>query len=425
MKFLYDLSIKIYDLLILLANWAGNEKAGSIASGRKETIDRIKRFRKDCNGDVAWFHCASLGEFEQARPVIESIKQTYSNYKIVVSFYSPSGYEVRKNSSFADLIVYLPSDTNSHATEFIAELKPTLAFFIKYEFWLNFLDAIQKASIPLFLVSGVFRKNLWFFRSGGNFMRRRLNAFTHFFLQEYTSGELLTTIGIRNWTVSGDTRFDRVQKTAQSVVQIDAIISFKQDKPLLVIGSCWKEDMHVLIPFINAFQFPLKIVIAPHEIHTDEIKQFQSLLIKKSVLYSAYTTNPETEADILFIDNIGMLSSIYAYADYAYVGGAFGSGLHNILEPAVFGPPVFFGPNIQKFKEAGWMISLGYGFSISNTGEFTTIFQKIYNDPMLKSTISTGLQNTMLQACGATEHIMNTLSGLSIMAPSQQTPTHL
>jgi 3-deoxy-D-manno-octulosonic-acid transferase len=277
------------------------------------------------------------------------------------------------------------------------------------------LDEIKKASIPFFLVSGVFRQNMFFFRNGGGFMRKRLSAFTHFFLQQYSSGELLNTIGYKNWSVSGDTRFDRVQKTAQSVVEIKEIAAFKKQIPLLVIGSAWKEDMDVLIPFINAFTEPLKIIIAPHEIHAEEIKQWQSRLVKTSTTYSVLKNTMNTDADVLFIDNIGMLASIYAYADYAYVGGAFASGLHNILEPAVFGPLVFFGTNIQKFPEAAWMISLGYAFSISNTIAFTDIFTKIYTDPILKSSIQRGLQTNMLQACGATEHIMKTISTLPLL----------
>ena len=381
-------------------------------SGRKETLSKIQALRVQWNGPVAWFHCASLGEFEQARPVIESFKQKYPEYKIAISFYSPSGYEIRKSYSEADLIVYLTSDTKNNASTFISALKPSIVFFIKYEFWLNMLDEIKKGGIPFFLVSGVFRPNMFFFRVGGGFMRKRLIAFTHFFLQQNSSGELLNTIGYKNWSVSGDTRFDRVQKTAQSIVEIKEIVSFKNQSPLLVIGSAWKEDMDILIPFINTFSEPLKIIVAPHEIHAEEIKQWQSRLVKTSTTYSVLKETMKTDVDVLFIDNIGMLASIYAYADYAYVGGAFASGLHNILEPAVFGPPVFFGTNIQKFPEASWMISLGYAFSISDTTAFTDILTKIYNDPILKSSIQQGLQSNMLQACGATEHIMKTISSL-------------
>ena len=412
MKFLYDLSIRLYDLLIFIAAHTGNKKAQLMYSGRKETISKIQAFRSQWKGPLAWFHCASLGEFEQARPVIESFRQKYPEHKIAISFYSPSGYEIRKNYAGADLIVYLTSDTKSNASTFLSALKPSIVFFIKYEFWLNMLDEIKKDGIPFFLISGVFRPNMFFFRLGGGFMRKRLKAFTHFFLQQHSSGELLNTIGYKNWSVSGDTRFDRVQKTAQSVIEIKEIAAFKNQSPLLVIGSAWKEDMDVLIPFINTFSEPLKIIIAPHEIHTDEIKQWQSQLAKTSTTYSVLKMTPETDVDVLFIDNIGMLASIYAYADYAYVGGAFASGLHNILEPAVFGPPVFFGTNIQKFPEAAWMISLGYAYSISNTNTFTDIFTKIYGDPVLKSSIQKGLQSNMLQACGATEHIMKTISTL-------------
>jgi len=378
MKLLYDISIQIYDLLIFIAGLFGNKKAQLIYKGRKHTHSKITEFRNTYKGKIAWFHCASLGEFEQARPLIEAFRIKYTEYKVALSFYSPSGYEIRKNYTGADLIIYLPSDTQEHAGSFIGSLNPSIIFFIKYEFWLNFLDEIKKRNIPLFLVSGIFRPSMPFFKRTGDFMRLRLKTFSHFFLQNDPSGELLNTIDVTNWSISDDTRFDRVQLTAQNKSEIKEIAEFKQDTPLLVIGSAWKEDMNTLVPFINTFSEPLKIIIAPHEIHSEEIHTFQSRITKKSDVYSSYKLNTKVSIDVLFIDNIGMLSSIYAYADYAYIGGAFKSGLHNILEPAVFGPAVFFGPKIKKFPEAAWMISLGYAFSISNTKEFSKLFRKIY-----------------------------------------------
>lgn len=410
MKFIYDLSIHVYNWLITVAKLGGNKKAALISDGRNATFSKIADFKKSATDPIALFHCASLGEFEQARPVIEAWKQQHSEYKIAVSFYSPSGYEIRKNYTQADLVVYLPSDTKKEAQAFIDKLSPSIVFIVKYEFWLNLLDAIADKKIPLFLISGVFRKKLLFFRIGGGFMRKRLHAFSHFFLQDYNSGELLTSIGFKNWSVSGDTRFDRVQQTARAAKQLAEIEIFKQQKPLLVIGSGWEADMNVLIPFINAFDKDLKIIFAPHEIHAKEINETISRITKKSILYSTFKKEQAIEADLLVIDNIGMLSSIYSYADYAYVGGAFGSGLHNILEPAVFGSPIFFGPNIQKFPEAAWLIKLGYVKSISSTETFTKEFNAIYASVELQHSIRTGLKSTMLQACGATEHIMNTLS---------------
>ena len=410
MKFVYDISIHAYNWLIRAATLFGNKKAQLIQKGRKETFSKIAAFRKTYSASCALFHCASLGEFEQARPVIETFKKQYPQYKIVVSFFSPSGYEIRKNYAEADLIIYLPADTKTDAHAFIQQLAPSVVFIVKYEFWLNLLDAIQLKSIPLFLISGRFRSNLLFFKKGGGFMRKRLKAFTHFFLQDQPSGNLLSSIGFSNWSVSGDTRFDRVQQTASKAIEIPAIAAFKNQSPLLVIGSGWDKDMAVLIPFINSFTKELKIIYAPHEIHDSEIKEIEKQLHKKSVRYSSYKENSDQPADVLIIDNIGMLSSIYSYADYAYVGGAFGSGLHNILEPAVFGAAIFFGPNHQKFPEAAWLISLGYGFSISTFEDFTNKFTAVYDSAERRSSIQTGLQSTMLQACGATNHIMTTLA---------------
>lgn len=421
MKFIYDLSIHTYNWLIWLAAFIGNKKASLIQKGRNETFSKIDAFRTSTSNPVALFHCASLGEFEQGKPLIEAFKKQYTDYKIVISFFSPSGYEIRKNYSGADLIVYLPSDTKAHAHAFIHALSPAIVFIVKYEFWLNLLDAIQLKSIPLFLISGRFRNNHFFFKKSGGFMRKRLEAFTHFFLQDNPSGELLTSIGFTNWSVSGDTRFDRVQQTASSTVRISEIENFKGDTPLLVIGSGWEKDMNVLIPFINTFEKRLKIIYAPHEIHDAEIEKLRTHIEKQSIRFSNLKENPNQVADVLIIDNIGMLASIYTYSDYAYVGGAFGSGLHNILEPAIFGSPVFFGPNHQKFPEAAWLISLGYGFSISTTEEFTKKFTSIYDSIELKNSIKTGLQSTMLQACGATSHIMQQLIHTSFPAHSNTT----
>lgn len=422
MKFIYDLSIHVYNWLIALAKLGGNKKAAFISEGRKATFEKIAAFKNSSKDAVALFHCASLGEFEQARPVIEAWKQQHPDHKIVVSFYSPSGYEVRKNYAQADLIIYLPADTKKESYAFINKLSPTIVFIVKYEFWLNLLDAIADKKIPLYLISGVFRKKLLFFRTGGGFMRKRLHAFSHFFLQDHNSGKLLTSIGFKNWSISGDTRFDRVQQTARAAKQLTEIEIFKQQKPLLVIGSGWEADMNVLIPFINSFNKDLKIIFAPHEIHSKEIEETAKKLTKKSMLYSCFNKEKSIDTDVLVIDNIGMLSSIYAYADYAYVGGAFGSGLHNILEPAVFGSPIFFGPTIKKFPEAAWLIKLGYAKSISSTETFTKEFTLIYDSPELRNSIHTGLKSTMLQACGATASIMNTLSTQYTSSTHSNTP---
>jgi len=414
MKFTYDISIQVYNWLIWLAALIGNKKAVLIQKGRNETFSKIAAFRKTVSDPVALFNCASLGEFEQGRPVMEAFRKQYPDYKIVVSFFSPSGYEIRKNYSGANLIVYLPADTKAQAHAFINTLSPSVVFIVKYEFWLNLLDAIQLKSIPLFLISGRFRKNHIFFKNSGGFMRKRLKAFTHFFLQDNTSGELLTSISFTNWSISGDTRFDRVQQTASNTIQISEVETFKGSDPLMVIGSGWEKDMHILIPFINMFAEKLKVIYAPHEIHAAEIEAIKTRIQKKSIRFSDLKENSTADADVLIIDNIGMLASIYSYADYAYVGGAFGSGLHNILEPAIFGSPIFFGPNHKKFPEAAWLISLGYAFSVSTTEEFIKKFTEIYDSAELKNSIKTGLQSTMLQACGATSHIMQQLTHTSL-----------
>ena len=383
----YNISIYLYQLAIWLVS-PFNKKAKLWIDGRRVKFNNSTTQQFN-NSKLAWFHCASLGEFEQGRPVIEKFRQTFPDHKILLTFFSPSGYEVRKNYVGADFVHYLPSDTPTNAREFIEYFNPSIAFFVKYEFWYNYLRVLHEKRIPVISFSAIFRGNQTFFHWYGGFQRNILKYFTHIFVQNKSSLELLQSIGIQNVTIGGDTRFDRVKQIADARKNLPIIETFRDGKPLLIIGSCWQEDFEVIAPFLNTFEKELKVIIAPHEIHEEEIEQWRKLLKNDSIKYSdvvnlnnkfllsnPYHPNPNT----LIIDNIGMLSSLYQYADFAWIGGAYGKGLHNILEAATFGLPIFFGnKNYKKFQEAVDLEELNGAKSIADTAEFEVEFRKLYD----------------------------------------------
>ncbi|MGV6829572.1 MAG: 3-deoxy-D-manno-octulosonic acid transferase [Flavobacteriales bacterium] len=365
--------------------------------------------------EVIWLHCASLGEFEQGVPIMKELKERYQNYKLVVSFFSPSGYEVKKNTELADVVIYLPLDTIRNAKKFIKKMAPSLVIFVKYEFWPNYLFELKKMKIPTILVSGLFRENQSFFKWYGGFMRRSLRSFNHFFVQNEASKSLLESIGFSNVTTSGDTRFDRVSQQLTQNNYLIEIENFKQKQLCLVCGSTWQDDENILLEFINTSSNELKIIIAPHNIKPLEIERFRKKIIKKSVLFSELKKDEIVNYSILIIDNVGLLSKIYSYADIAYVGGAMGTtGLHNILEPATFGVPVVIGKNYANFPEAKQLLDLGGLFSVNNAEECNQILKRLVKDQTYRNLTGKIAQNFVETQTGATLMVMEYINSLNL-----------
>ena len=348
--------------------------------GRKTVFNTLKETIRPDDKTI-WFHCASLGEYEQGVPIMEKIKELFPNYKIIVTFFSPSGFEVKKNSTLANTIIYLPIDTISNAKIFIELAHPSLAIFIKYEFWPNYLFQLKEKNIPTLLVSGLFRKDQLFFKPYGGFMRKVLNSFDHFFVQDETSKVLLNNINIKETTVSGDTRFDRVSNQLLQDNNIAFISEFKQNNLCIVCGSTWPKDEAVLIDYINKAPDDVKFIIAPHEINASKIESFRKNIQKQSSLFSKNKETNIADYKVLIIDTVGLLTKIYSLADIAYIGGGMGdTGLHNILEPATFGVPIVIGNHFVKFPEAKELKELKGLFSISNATECSKILEKLVTD---------------------------------------------
>lgn len=370
MKIIYQVAIHIFAFLIrFVAPFNHKIKLGT--EGRKGLIGKLRKsFHTLVAGrPVAWFHAASLGEFEQGRPVIEAYRLAYPNHFIILTFFSPSGYEIRKNYTGADYICYLPIDTPANARAFVSIVNPRVAFFIKYEFWFNYLRELQKNGSYILSFSSIFRPNQIFFKSYGGFFREMLGYFDHLFVQNQASVSLLTNAGIAACSIAGDTRFDRVRSIASSARELPEIARFKAGSMCLVAGSVWDADMQALIPALNALKSNLKAIIAPHEIKAEEIAGWRSKLNGRSILYSEVAAGQSPEGfDYLIINNIGMLSSLYRYGNMAYIGGSFGAGLHNILEAATFGLPIVFGnKSYHRFQEAVDLIEKGGAFAMEDS----------------------------------------------------------
>ena len=371
MLFLYNLIVHMAGFFLKIAS-VFSPKIKLFVYGRKHVFDTLKTKLND-NDKIIWFHAASLGEYEQGLPVIEKIKEQFPNHKIVITFFSPSGYEVRKNNSVADVTVYLPLDTKSNAKKFLKIVRPEMAFFIKYEYWPNYLNQLKKQQIKTYLISGIFRKNQSFFKLYGGFYRNILKNFDYFFVQNESSKNLLLSIGFSNVKISGDTRFDRVVSILERDNSLDFIEKFKKNSStalgttkLIVIGSSWTKDENLFINYINESK-NLKFIIAPHNIDRKFIQEFNSKISKKIVLFSEKDGKNLEDFDVFIIDTIGILTKIYSYADLAYVGGGFGNpGVHNLLEPATFGIPIVVGTNYSHFAEATALVNLGGCISISN-----------------------------------------------------------
>lgn len=352
----------------------------SFLEGRKQLFSNLEQ--QISSGDrTIWFHAASLGEYEQAVPVIESLGNHYKDHKIVISFFSPSGYEVKKNTALAHVVTYLPLDTPRNAKKFLDLVHPDLALFIKYEFWPNFLKELGKKEIPTYLVSGAFRKEQVFFKCYGGWMRTYLKNFEHFFVQNESSAQLLRSIGCNNVTVSGDTRFDRVAAQIQQQNELNFATEFKAGELCVVAGSTWPEDDELLVSFINSAPKKVKFIIAPHALNAENIEKLQEKLEVRSVRFSERQGRSLAGYQVLILDTIGLLTRIYSYADIAYVGGAAGStGLHNILEPATFGLPIIIGKNYSKFPEAGMLKELGGLFSVNDKKELKAVLNRLVQE---------------------------------------------
>ncbi|HEX7494073.1 MAG TPA: glycosyltransferase N-terminal domain-containing protein [Bacteroidales bacterium] len=403
MKVLYNLGILIFSAFAnLLAPF--NIRASLWVNGRKKWADKIADKIK--TGDrVIWIHCASLGEFEQGRPVIEEIKLNMPAFKILLSFFSPSGYEIRKNYNYADCISYLPSDTPGNAKKFIDLVKPEFVIFVKYEFWNNYISELYREKIPLYLISGIFRPGQHFFRWYGSFFRGILRKFERIFVQDQRSFDLLKGIGIDQVTLAGDTRFDRVIKIARTAVDIYKLEHFRGNEKLFLAGSSWKQDEELIAEYINRFPLSMKWVFAPHEIDKSNLERLEKLFKVKYVRFSEYS-EVYADARVLIIDNIGMLSSAYRYAYIAAIGGGFGKGIHNILEPACWGIPVVFGPRHENFKEAVDLLSAGGAKSFLTFDDFERILDLWLSDEKIY-TISAGIASKYVKDnAGATEIII-------------------
>ncbi len=404
-KFFYNVSIYLLQAVYWVVSLFYS-KADLYVTGRRNIFIKLKEALGSSTAPIVWVHCASLGEFEQGRPLMELIKKKHPAYKILLTFFSPSGYEVRKNYQGADYIFYLPWDTPPNARRFVEITHPALAIFIKYEFWYNYSHELRSHEIPLISVSCIFRPDQIFFRPYGTIFRNILQNFSWLFVQNHDSVRLLKSIDISNTTVAGDTRFDRVYQITQQGQDIPLAHQFKNGEKTFVIGSAWPEDMDLLAAFINENEF-LKFIIAPHEISEEFLSEIENSLEVTTVRFS--DPGPAIEnAQVLLIDNIGMLSRLYRYGEFAYVGGAFGKGLHNILEAACYGVPVFFGnKNFEKFQEATDLIMRGGAFEVGSYPELKTKYEMLNNRPENFLLACEVTRQYVKENLGATKKIMD------------------
>nr|WP_068889051.1 glycosyltransferase N-terminal domain-containing protein [Pedobacter panaciterrae] len=371
MLLLYNIAIQLYGLIIKLFSLFNN-KAKLFVQGRKNIFKKIQK-KVDPTKSNIWFHFASLGEFEQGRPLLEKIKSSYPEKRIIITFFSPSGYEIRKDYTLADGVFYLPLDTAGNARKLIDAIKPEIAVFTKYEYWYHYFETLHKSGIPLYIISGIFRPDQIFFKWYGSFNRKILGFVNHFFVQNEESKQLLSQINIHNVSLSGDTRFDRVAENAKTPKEFDTIRKFCDNKNTLIAGSTWPADERLIATLINS-QPNWKFIIAPHEIDKAHIEEIIKL-IPQAIKYSELT-DQSANAQTLIIDNIGLLSAVYQYGQIAYIGGGFGVGIHNTLEAAAFGIPVIFGPRYDKFQEAKDLISINSAVSITSVEELLNAFNK-------------------------------------------------
>lgn len=409
MHFLYNLAIIILEKL-LPASSLFSSKMRLFVNGRSEVFTHL-----ECSLvkhiPVIWFHAASLGEYEQGVPVMEAMQQHFPEHQLVITFFSPSGYEIKKDNAFAKATTYLPLDTPSNARKFVDLVQPDMAFFIKYEFWPNYLSELARRGIRTYLLSGVFRTQQPFFKWYGKWMTKTLSAFEYFFLQDVSSSKILTTLGFDNQVVSGDTRFDRVSRQIEMDNTLDFLEEFTQNSLCVVCGSTWPEDDEVIVSFINNQEGDAKFIIAPHEIRADKMGPLKQRLKVNTVLYSERENTTLTDCNVLILDTIGLLAKAYSYAHIAYVGGAMGgTGLHNILEPATFGVPIITGSHLDKFPEAIRLRQLAGLYAVNNQDEFDKILSKLLVDVKFRTQTGMIAGHFINSNTGATESVMEYLN---------------
>jgi 3-deoxy-D-manno-octulosonic-acid transferase len=409
MLFLYNLFVYFSEFIIkIIALFSPKIKL--FVNGRKDVF-KILASAINPKDKTLWFHAASLGEYEQGLPVMEKIKLQFPNHKIILTFFSPSGYEVRKNNTISDITVYLPLDTKSNAKQFLRLVCPELVFFIKYEFWPNYLNELNNLGIKTYLISGIFRENQAFFSWYGGFYRNALKTFDYFFVQNESSKKLLQGIGFNNVKVSGDTRFDRVVSILERDNSLGFIEQFKDNTTTIVIGSSWPKDEAIVVNFINQTNENVKFIIAPHNIRSEQIQELKNSIIKKTVLFSEKENENLADFEVFIIDTIGILTKIYSYADIAYVGGGFvNKGLHNILEPATFGIPIVIGPYYSHFAEATALINLEGCISISNQNQLNDSFENLISNEDIRHEKGHICETFVQMNIGATEVILRHIS---------------
>ena len=401
---IYNLAMYLLELGVKLAALF-SDKPAKMVKGHRDAFELLKS-KIDRNARYIWFHAASLGEFEQGRPLIERIRKDYPQYKILQTFFSPSGYEVRKNYDGADIVCYLPFDTPSNVRKFIDLVNPCMVFFVKYEFWQNYLNELYKRSIPVYSVSSIFRPGQVFFRWYGKSYQQVLKTFAHLFVQNQESKKLLAGIGVNNTTVVGDTRFDRVLDICAAAKQLPLVQKFKGDALTFVAGSSWGPDEDIFIKYFNAYP-EMKLIIAPHVVNDSHMKEIMAKLNRPCIRYTQATEENVQQADCLIIDCYGLLSSIYRYGEISYIGGGFGVGIHNVLEAAVYGIPVIFGPNNKKFREAQHLLANKGGFEINGYEDFETLMDKFLADEAYLKQSGKSAGDYVKNNSGAMEKIMN------------------
>ncbi|MCG2615885.1 3-deoxy-D-manno-octulosonic acid transferase [Terrimonas sp. NA20] len=403
----YNIFLFLFSIGVRIAAFF-NKKAGLWIEGRKDIFERLNTALQG-QSHIVWMHCASLGEFEQGRPVLEKIRQQYPSYKLLVTFFSPSGYETMKNYKGADWIFYLPMDGRSNAKRFLEIVNPSLVVFVKYEYWYYYLNTVQQRNIPLLMVSAIFRENAAFFKWYGGLHRKMLNSFTHLFIQTEESLRLLSALlPADRFTLAGDTRFDRVIDIAEKAEPIPLIEQFTAHSKTIIAGSSWPPDEAILQTAFNTMKGTFKLIIAPHQVDEEHISQIRGLF-PGCLLYSQLLSGERqpTESNVLIINNIGLLSRIYRYAHTTYIGGAFGAGLHNTLEAAVYGKPVVFGTVYRKFNEAIGLVETGAAFSIANADSYISILQQLVADEEYYEKTCSAARGYVFQHKGATARIMH------------------
>ena len=408
MRILYTIALHLYAFMMECATFF-YKKARRTRWGQWHT-NGILRDKIDRQAKYIWFHAASLGEFEQGRPIMETIRKRYPHYKILLTFFSPSGYEVCKNYEGADVVCYLPIDTLYKVKKFLHLANPAITVFIKYEFWYNYLAELKHRNIPTYLVSGIFRREQLFFKSYGKWYRKALGCFNHMFVQDETSAQLLAEYGITNVSVCGDTRFDRVLDIHHQAFRLPVLETFagNRERLIFVAGSSWPHDEDIILRFWNEHP-EIKLIIAPHEIRRERLMDIESKLSRSYIRLSEANEQTVADKECLIIDSLGLLSSIYRYGQIAYIGGGFGNGIHNTLEAAVYGLPVLFGTNYQKFKEAKELISVGGGFSVANADEFKNLMERLMSDSDLRLQAGRIAAGYVQQNSGVTEMILKAL----------------